>query len=249
MNVVSIRFYEELNDFLDPDKRKKEYEIPFLIKRTVKDLIEGEGVPHVEVDLILVNGISVDFEYHIGDGDRISVYPEFEMIDISEVSRLRPKPLRQTKFIVDANLGRLSRYLRMLGFDTVFDMNLHDPDIILIAGKEKRIILTRDLGILKNSRVVRGYFIRSQEPDQQLREVVNKFHLKGQFRPFTRCIACNGEIKPISKEEILGRVPEQVHNDFEQFYACTHCSRVYWEGSHHQRMLAKIQRLTHDPSI
>jgi uncharacterized protein with PIN domain len=249
MNAVSIRFYEELNDFLDPHKRKKKYEIPFLIKRTVKDLIEGEGVPHVEVDLILVNGNPVDFEYHIRDGDQISVYPEFELIDISPLNRLRPIPLRQTKFIVDANLGRLSRYLRMLGFDTLFDMNLHDPDIIKIAAKEKRIILTRDLGILKNSRVVRGYFIRNQEPDRQLREVVRKFHLKGQFRPFTRCIACNGNILPISKDRIGKRAPAQVLQNFDKFYACSECERVYWEGSHHQRMLEKIQRLTRDPSV
>jgi uncharacterized protein with PIN domain len=246
MKTVSIRFYEELNDFLDPDKRKKEYSIPFLIKRTVKDLIEGEGVPHVEVDLILVNGNPVDFEYHIRDGDRISVYPEFELIDISPINRLRPEPLRQSMFMVDANLGRLARYLRMLGFDTRFDMNLQDPDIIRVAEEEKRILLTRDLGVLKNGRVVRGYFIRSQDPDRQLREVVQKFHLKGQFKPFTRCIACNGKILPVKKDKLVKRVPGQVLENFNQFYACKECERVYWEGSHHERMLEKIRRLTRD---
>jgi uncharacterized protein with PIN domain/sulfur carrier protein ThiS len=246
MHAVSIRFYEELNDFLDPEKRKKEYQVPFMIKRTVKDLIEGEGVPHVEVDLILVNSEPVGFDHHVREGDRISVYPEFELIDISPVNRLRPKPLRQTRFIVDANLGRLSRYLRMLGFDTRFDMNLHDEDIIRIATEEKRIILTRDLGILKNSRVNRGYFIRSQQPDLQLREVIGKFDLKGKFKPFSRCIACNGEILPIVKEKIVGRVPEQVKTNFEDFFQCAVCDRIYWEGSHHQRMLEKIDRLMKD---
>lgn len=248
MKSVSIRFYEELNDFLAPAKRKKEYSVPFLIKRTVKDLIEGEGVPHVEVDLILVNGNPVDFEYHIRNGDRISVYPEFELIDISPINRLRPAPLRKSRFMVDANLGRLARYLRMLGFDTRFDLNLQDEEIIRMAEKEKRILLTRDLGILKNHRVLRGYFIRSQQPDVQLREVVQKFHLKGQFKPFTRCIACNGRILPVIKEQIAGRVPEQIWASFDTFYTCEACERVYWEGSHHQRMLDKIRRLTRESS-
>jgi len=172
---------------------------------------------------------------------------EFELIDISPINRLRPEPLRRSRFMVDANLGRLARYLRMLGFDTRFDLNLQDEEIITMAEKEKRILLTRDLGILKNGRVLRGYFIRSQKPDVQLREVVEKFHLKGQFKPFTRCIACNGKILPVARELITGRVPEQIWNRFHTFYTCKGCERVYWEGSHHQRMLDKIQKLTLDP--
>jgi len=243
MSFISIRFYEELNDFLDPPKRKKDYQIAIPVKRTVKDIVEGEGVPHVEIDLILVNGNPVRFDHHVHDGDRISVYPEFELLDISPVIRLRPEPLRQTRFIIDANLGRLSRYLRMLGFDTLFDMNLGDEDIIRIAGEDKRIILTRDLGILKNSKVRRGYFIRNQQPDQQLKEVTRKFNLKGQIKPFSRCIACNGKILQIPKIKILDQVPEQVYLLFEEFFQCNQCLRVYWKGSHHQRMLQKIERL------
>jgi len=240
---ITIRFYEELNDFLDLNKRKKEYQIAFPIKRTVKDIIEGEGVPHVEIDLILVNGTPVGFDHHVRDGDHLSVYPEFELLDISPINRLRPKPLRQTRFIIDANLGRLSRYLRMLGFDTRFDINLEDADIIRIATEEKRIILTRDLGILKNGQVTRGYFIRNQQPDQQLSEVIRKFNLKGQFKPFSRCIACNGKILHVTKNRILDRIPVQVQLLFDEFFQCNVCGRVYWKGSHHQRMLEKIDSL------
>jgi uncharacterized protein with PIN domain len=243
MNLISIRFYEELNDFLDPHKRKKDYQLSFPVKRTVKDIIEGEGVPHVEIDLILVNGKPVDFDYHVRDGDRVSVYPEFELLDISPLIRLRPEPLRKTKFIVDANLGRLSRYLRMLGFDTLFNMNLNDTDIIHIADREKRIILTRDLGILKNGNVTRGYFLRSQQPDQQLNEVLRKFNLSGQFKPFSRCIACNGEITRIDKKEINGRIPAQVGVIFNEFFQCNVCGRIYWKGSHYHKMLEKIEKL------
>ena len=240
---ITVRFYEELNDFLDLNKRRKEYQIAFPIKRTVKDIIEGEGVPHVEIDLILVNGTPVGFDHHVRDGDHLSVYPVFELLDISPINRLRPKPLRQTRFIIDANLGRLSRYLRMLGFDTRFDINLEDADIIRIAAEEKRIILTRDLGILKNGQVTRGYFIRNQQPDQQLSEVIRKFNLKGQFKPFSRCIACNGKILQVRKNRILDRIPGQIQMLFDEFFQCNVCGRVYWKGSHHQRMLEKIDSL------
>ena len=243
MNSALIRFYEELNDFLDQSRKKREYRIQFELKRTVKDIIEGEGVPHTEVDLILVNGNPVGFDHHIVDGDRISVYPEFELLDISPVARLRPEPLRQTRFIADANLGRLARYLRMTGFDTRFDINLDDEEIIRIAREEKRIILTRDIGMLKNGKVSRGYFIRSQQPDRQLAEVVKKFDLKKKFMPFTRCIACNGSIIPVNREEIMDRLPQQIQSDFLEFFCCDHCGRVYWKGSHYQRMLEKIGRL------
>lgn len=246
MKSVSIRFYEELNDFLDPDKRKKGYPVRSLIRRTVKDLIEGEGVPHVEVDLILVNGNPVGFDYHIRDGDYISVYPEFELLDISSINRLRPEPLRETRFIVDANLGRLSRYLRMLGFDAHYDVNLSDEDIIRMAVKNKMIILTRDLGILKHSKVSRGYFVRNQQPRQQIREVVRKFSLERKFNPFSRCIACNGQIKSVAKDQIIDLIPPKVNDDFDEFYQCADCGRVYWKGSHYESMLKKIEELANE---
>ena len=109
MYRITIRFYEELNDFLPPAQRKKDIIHAFRGRRSVKDLVESFGVPHVEVDLVLVNGASVDFSYIVSDGDRISVYPEFETLDVGDVSRLRPEPLRDTRFVLDVHLGKLAR--------------------------------------------------------------------------------------------------------------------------------------------
>ena len=120
MHKIFLRFYEELNDFLPEEKRKKRFLHQYIDRTSVKDLIESLGVPHTEIDLILVNGKSVSFKYLINDGDDISVYPVFESIDITGLQHLRPKPLRDPKFIADVHLGRLARYLRMLGFDTLF---------------------------------------------------------------------------------------------------------------------------------
>ena len=118
MHKATFRFYEELNDFLPKEKRKKRFEHNFIDRASVKDVIESFGVPHTEVDLIIVNGESKNFSYIINDGDDISVYPVFESIDISNLQKLRPEPLREPKFILDVHLGTLARYLRMLGFDT-----------------------------------------------------------------------------------------------------------------------------------
>ena len=161
MHKISIRFYEELNDFLPEEKQKLRFEHSYIDRTSVKDLIESLGVPHTEVDLILVNGKPVGFDYLINDDDDISVYPVFESIDITDLQHLRPKPLRKPKFVADVHLGRLARYMRMLGFDTLYKNNIDDDEIVNISVDEKRTILTRDRNILKRSVVTHGYFVRN----------------------------------------------------------------------------------------
>jgi len=186
-NIAWFRFYEELNDFLPADKRKIAFPYKLSSSPSVKDVIEAIGVPHTEVDLILVNGNSVKFDHILSHGDHISVYPVFENLDISHVTRLRPKPLRKTRFIVDVHLGRLSRLLRMLGFDTLYKNNYKNEEIITEALTQKRIILTRDPGLLKNKSITHGYLIRGTDPHEQAREVIRRFDLSSQAKPFIRC--------------------------------------------------------------
>lgn len=112
-----FRFYEELNDFLPKNRRKTTFESAFNGKRSIKDIIEALGVPHTEIDLILVNGKSVEFNYILQDQDRVSVYPVFESLNITDVTLLRKTPLRRNKFIADINLGNIVKYMRVLGFD------------------------------------------------------------------------------------------------------------------------------------
>jgi hypothetical protein len=240
---VTLRFYEELNDFLPGHKRKMPYKLPFSGSPSIKDVIESQGVPHTEVDLILVNRASVDFRYNIAPGDRISVYPEFEMMDISPLIKLRPEPLRVTRFIADAHLGKLARYLRMCGFDTVYKNDISDDKIITHSIKEKRIILTRDLGILKNGQVQRGYFIRTQQPVDQCREVFKKFDLLSQKRPFTRCMGCNGIFHKANKKSIKSMVPLKTYKYYQDFYRCSDCQNIYWKGGHYEKMLKIIDKI------
>lgn len=184
--LASFRFYEELNDFLDPADRGKLVAYRFDGVPAIKDPIETLGVPHSEVDLILVDGASVGFDYRLRNQDRVAVYPVFESFDITSLQRLRANPLRVTRFVVDVNLGKLARRLRMLGFDTVYGNRLEDRQIVDIARRDRRIILTRDRRLLFRKAVTHGYWVRSDDPGTQLMEVVERLDLAAQASPLRR---------------------------------------------------------------
>lgn len=243
MKSITIRFYEELNDLLPKEKRKVRFTHEFFGRESVKDLIESIGVPHTEVDLILVNGNSVDFNYILQDKDEVSVYPVFESFDIKEVQHLRPKSLREPKFVLDIHLGKLARYMRMLGLDTFYRNDLKDEEIVHISLTEIRTILTRDVGLLKRGNVTRGYFVRNTEIEKQLEEVVKRFQLENEIKEFSRCIECNTLLKPIDKEKIIDQLPPKVRKYYNEFYVCPNCSKIYWKGSHVEDMLRVINKL------
>lgn len=238
-----FRFYEELNDFLPMEKQKQSFAYYFNGTPSIKDAIEALGVPHTEVDLILVNGNSVSFEYLLKPADYVSVYPVFESLNISPLIRLRPEPLREVKFVLDVHLGKLARLLRLLGFDSFYWNNLTDAEIVDISLNERRIILTGDRGILKNKKVTHGYFIRNSNPELQLSEVVQRFDLYWQIRPFQRCLNCNGLIQSVEKEKITAFLLPNTRHTFNEFFQCMNCQQIYWKGSHYQRMQEKIERI------
>ena len=241
MHKIRFRFYEELNDFLPEEKRKVRFAHNYIDRASVKDVIESLGVPHTEVDLILINGNSVGFDYLINDDDDISVYPLFEALDISDVQHLRPKPLRNPKFIADVHLGKLTRYLRMMGFDVLYENNFEDDEIVKISLEDKRAILTKDRGILKRSEATHGYWVRSSKVKEQVVEIIKRFDLKKLIKEFTRCIECNSMLESISKNEIINELPPKVSKSRAVFSRCPSCSKLYWKGTHHQRMLSFIK--------
>jgi hypothetical protein len=243
MHKIYLRFYEELNDLLPEEKRKKRFTHQFIDRTTVKDLIESLGVPHTEVDLILVNGKSVNFKYLINDGDDISVYLTFESFDITEVQHLRPKPLRKPKFVADVHLGRLARYLRMMGIDVLYKNSFSDDEIIQLSLKERRAILTKDRGILKRNEVTHGYYVRSSKVEEQVKEVIKRFDLQKEIKEFSRCIECNHLLKPIKKEKIIKQLPPKVKQTKEEFRFCPSCKKIYWKGTHYKRMLSFVQSI------
>ncbi len=233
---VTIRFYQELNDFLPPARRKVPFSVEARGDCTVKSLIEDLGVPHTEVDLILANGVSVDFSHRPSDGDTISVYPVFETIDIGAVTRLRPAPLRVPRFVCDVHLGKLSGFLRLLGFDTAYANHLDDEALLAISLAESRILLTRDRGLLKRRELTHGSFVRSTRPKEQLKEVVARFSLQGLVKPFSLCMACNRPLTPADRSDVAERVPPLVAALYAEYAECPSCGRVFWKGTHWDRL-------------
>lgn len=233
--------YQELNDFLSPSRRGVEFELSLHGTPSVKDVVESVGVPHTELDVILVNGESVGFDRLIRDGDRIAAFPRFESLDITPILRLRPEPLRQPRFVLDVHLGRLAGYLRLFGFDALYRPELDDAALAHLSARDERILLTRDRGLLKRKEVSRGYCPRQQQPRRQLVEVLRRFDLLAAARPLTRCIACNGLLERVLKGEIIRQLPRDIAMSRDAFTRCRECGRAYWEGSHFDRLVALIE--------
>jgi len=247
LNQSVFRFYQELNDFLPPQQRGQSRVYSYTGHPSVKDAIEAQGVPHTEVDLVIVDGaagagVSVDFDYQMVDGDRVAVYPMFESLDIAGTSLLRPAPLRETRFVVDVHLGKLARLLRLMGFDTYYANDLTDAEIAMRAKVEHRIVLTRDQGLLKRSIIDHGYWVRSQNPEAQAVEVVRRFDLAKNVRPFTRCPACNGTLVEVAADKVADAVPQRSRAS-TSFAECDGCGKIYWPGSHRPRIVATIRRI------
>ncbi len=245
MPTAEFRFYEELNDFLSPGRRKKSFRYGFADNATVKQAIEALGVPHTEVELILVNGAPVDFSHRIEDGDRVSVYPVFESLDITPLVKLRPKPLRLIRFLTDAHLGALAKRLRLLGFDTRHAGDLTDAEVASLSVAEHRVLLTRDRELLKRKQISHGCFIRQTEPELQLAYVIQRLDLRRAARPFSRCIECNGVLEESTATAVAHRVPGEVARRFNRFWICVDCRRVYWRGSHYRTLSRRVVRALH----
>lgn len=236
---ATFRFHEELNDFLAPARRRQAFTVPCAEAATTKHMIEALGVPHTEVELILVNGESVGFGRLLQDGDRVEAYPRFDAMDVAPRVRVREYPLRTPRFVADAHLGGLARMLRMLGFDTLYDNHIHDDAIVAICEQDGRIVLTRDRELLKRRAVTHGCYVHALKPEAQLQEIVERLDLARSARPFALCLHCNVPLRPVDKASVVDRLPPMVRMHYDRFSLCDRCGRVYWEGSHwlHMRQM------------
>ena len=243
MNSVTVRFYAELNELLPRAWRHYAFRCAVNGRVSVKDLIESLGIPHTEVNLILIDGESASFEQHLNGGEYISVYPPFRAMEIGSASKVSPEPLPEIRFVLDAHLGKLTAYLRMLGFDCFYSNSADDDELTSVSAGQRRILLTCDRGLLKRSRIIHGYLVRTRYPEKQLIEIIQRYDLVDHFQPFSRCIHCNTALLPISKDKIVDRLPEKVIDFCDEFTICQTCDHVYWKGTHYENMLDFIQRI------
>ena len=175
------------------------------------------------------------------DRDEVSVYPVSVTPSVSSKVYLRSEP--STRFIVDVNLGKLARLLRMLGFDAVYMNDYTDHEVAGLAGKESRIVLSRDRRLLRFKTIVHGYWLRSDDPRIQIGEVLRRFGLYTLIKPFNRCLECNGVIVPVEKDKILERIEPKTILYFNDFFICSDCGKIYWKGSHYDHMNETLENL------
>lgn len=233
---VEVRFYGELNDLLPPQWRARGVVRSLEVPTTVKDLVEGFGVAHTDVDVIVVDGESAGFDRRVGGGERIAVYPVFESFDVRSTTRLRSPPLRQTRFVVDGQLGRLAQYLRLLGFDTWHIASASDAELVRRSVEERRILLTRDRGLLMRKMITHALYVREDDPRAQLQDVVRRLDLAGSIVAFSRCMTCNGHLESVPSTVEADRLPPRTRSAYDEFWRCRDCERVYRPGAHHARL-------------
>jgi hypothetical protein len=234
-HTVHIRFYGQLADFLAPALRGRCFSYIIKGQASIKDTLEAVGVPHVAIDVIFVNRISRDFSYQVKEGDEIRVYPEYYPLRNKEAVHLLTSP-PALRFVVDSHLGKLARRLRLLGFDTLYKTVFPDKDIVFLACRQRRIALTRDKGLLKHRSLRWGYWVRSIDALWQIREVVKKYRLARNLRPFSRCMECNGLLENVAKARITDQLPLKTRLYYKRFYRCKRCRHIYWKGSHYARL-------------
>jgi uncharacterized protein len=227
MSTATFRVHGVLERFITRARRGAACIAECARAASLKHAIEALGMPHTEVGRVTVNGTAATLDRTVREGDDVEVFPH------APGSAPFVDPLA---FVADAQLGGLARMLRMLGFDTLYDHALADPQVVTVSRAEHRVVLTRDRELLKCRDVMHGAYVHALKPEAQLREVDERYGLAPRAQPFTLCLCCNVLLIPASAEQIAACVPRRIQGQYRTFIYCARCSRVYWEGSHWVRM-------------
>ena len=232
MSTAHFLFLGRLKDFLRRDQKEQNVRLEFRGQQSIKHLIESLGVPHPEIGRVQINDQEGTLGTITRDGDQVQVYP------IPDGCPIEPR------FLLDNHLGRLAAYLRMLGFDCLYHRDYSDEELAELLLLEERILLTRDRRLLMRKAVLYGYCPRSLDSLQQLTEVIQRFDLAKQIKPFHRCLRCNHSLEPVSKEAVVDRLEPLTKIYFDEFQICSNCKQIYWKGSHYERMARLVEQMT-----
>jgi uncharacterized protein with PIN domain len=251
LGQATVVVHGDLRDFLPAWRRRED---PARIERSldgrpaVKDVLEAVGVPHPEVGALAVNGEPAVLARQVRPGEVLEAWPAADAARLGLPPAIPPAPEdgEAPRFVLDGHLGRLVAYLRMLGFDTWYRRDAADGLLAAVAAAERRILLTRDRGLLKRSVVRRGAFVRSDRPVDQLEQVVRRFAPVDRWQPFGRCLRCNTPLVGTSREAVLDRLEPLTRIHYDDFRRCPGCDAVYWKGSHHAHMTRLVERVRTD---
>jgi uncharacterized protein with PIN domain len=238
---VRLKFHGDLTFFLKSKTGSAVIERNLGEKTSVKDVIESCGVPHPEVDLVLVNKEPVDFVRLVAQEADIDLYPVQSECQLFKKKRLQVRSF--LRFIADGHLGTLARNLRLLGFDVAYDRQAQDRELLRVMERENRALLTRDRRLLMHAIVRNGYCPRSQNGDEQTTEVIRRFDLFDSITPFTRCLRCNASLQKVVKADVVEKLEPLTRIYYEDFRRCTGCGQIYWAGSHFSKLERRLERI------
>jgi len=239
--TVRLNFHGDLDFFLGAKTRGRIVERNLSEKTSLKDVIESCGVPHPEVDMILVNGQAVGFAHGVADDAEVEVFPAGNKRMYQTEKRLQTTEV--SKFVADGHLGRLTRNLRLLGFDVAYDQRADDGQLLDVMARQNRALLTRDRRLLMHAIVRHGYSPRSQNAEEQTIEVIRRFNLSELIAPFTRCLRCNVPLEAAAKADVIEKLEPLTKIHYKQFSRCTGCGRIYWSGSHFEKLKKRIRMI------
>jgi uncharacterized protein len=225
-----LRLGGDLSRFVPARRRGSEVRVTLDGTSTLGHLVESTGVPLPEVGTLRVSGTPVAPSHRPADGSTVDVAP---------VHRPQPLPITPPRFLLDVHLGRLARRMRVLGLDTEYDTDAHDADLAERAATDARILLTRDLGLLRRRAVPHAAYVRGARTAEQLADVLDRF--APPLDPYTRCTACNGELCPVRKDDVADRLRPGTRRTYEEFSRCDRCGQVYWRGAHARALDAVVR--------
>jgi uncharacterized protein with PIN domain len=229
---IHVAFAPELTVFVPSDRRRGATTVVTDGVSTLGHVVESLGVPLTEVGTLVVDGCEVPVSHIPAAGESVTVQA------VTRPQRVPGAPLR---FLLDVHLGTLARRLRLLGVDTAYEStDIGDPALSARSAAEKRVMLSRDRGLLRRRELWAGAFVYSTTPEDQLRDVLDRF--SPELRPWTRCTACNGLLKEATKEEVADQLKGGTHKSYDVFAQCQECGRAYWKGAHHEQLVAIVER-------
>lgn len=237
-----VRFLGELRSMVAGCDADGLLRYPVTRRASIKDVIEALGVPHTEIERIVVLGRERGFTLPVEPGQAITVHPADPPLDVTRPTVLRPDPLARLTFAADANVGRLATLLRLLGYDTTYAPQADDAALAAHAAQTGRVVLSRDRGCLKRTAIVFGHWIRANDPQEQLRDVARRYGLRA-IAPFRRCLRCNEPLQAVAKKDILAQLLPKTKKYFDAFMRCPHCGRIYWAESHYDGMRQRLEAL------
>lgn len=243
-----LRFCGDLPELLRRAHSDGEVRYPVVRRASIKDVAESLGVPHTEIHgLLLLTSAGapreVGFGHALQPGEVLDISGPGGPVDAMRDGLLRPALPHGLRFVVDENAAGLVPLLRGLGLDTAYDRCWTDERIAEIAEAEGRVVLSRDRALLKRSCIAHGRLVRANLPDDQLREVLALYPIPSEAVRFSRCLRCNVLLRPVEKAAILHRLEPRTKRYYHRFQMCPSCERIYWPGSHQERMLERYARL------